>query len=188
MTTRCRLRSDSGYTLIEMMVVVAVIGILGSMAVLQTAAVRPAMEADGAMRAVMGQLNMARETAVAQRRRVTVEWDLANSVLRIVRQDLPTGTTVLTAISFESRIRFLQLAGASDTPDGFGNASAADFDASPVMFDTDGALVDESGAPVNGTFFLMAPDTPVSFRAVTILGATGRVRGYQWMGSTWKRV
>jgi hypothetical protein len=29
------------------------------------------------------------------------------------------------------------------------------------------------------------PDHPETARAVTILGATGRVRGYRWTGTNW---
>jgi len=59
--TRTRTRSEGGYTLIELMVVMCVIGILSGMAVLQIGSVRPGMQADGAMRMMMGQLNSARE-------------------------------------------------------------------------------------------------------------------------------
>jgi prepilin-type N-terminal cleavage/methylation domain-containing protein len=67
-----RLRDQRGISLVEIMVAVAIIGVLTSMAVMQIGAVRPGLEADGAMRVVMAQLNYARETAVAQRRLVEV--------------------------------------------------------------------------------------------------------------------
>ena len=42
------------------------------MTVIQIGAVRPGMQADGAMQSVMAQLNSARETAISQRRLVEV--------------------------------------------------------------------------------------------------------------------
>ena len=81
------------------------------------------------------------------------------------------------------------IAGIGDTPDGFGNGTATSFGAAPViMFSTDGALIDGGGAPVNGTVFVTIPSVSMYFRAVTVLGSTGRVRGYKWIGSQWRRV
>jgi hypothetical protein len=56
------------------------------------------------------------------------------------------------------------------------------------MFTTDGTLIDSNGSPVNGTVFLSIANVPKSARAVTVLGATGRVRGYRWTGLAWTRV
>jgi hypothetical protein len=33
--------------------------------------------------------------------------------------------------------------------------------------------------------FLAIPNAGFSSRAVTVLGATGRVRGYRWIGNQW---
>jgi hypothetical protein len=49
-------------------------------------------------------------------------------------------------------------------------------------------LVDSSGTAINGTMFLAAPNDPYATRAVTILGATGRVRGFRRLNTTWGRV
>jgi hypothetical protein len=40
--------------------------------------------------------------------------------------------------------------------------------------------------PVNGTVFVGVPGLPYTARAVTILGATGRIRSYHWNGTTWQ--
>ena len=60
------------------------------------------------------------------------------------------------------------------------------------MFNTEGMLVDSGGIPVNGTVFLLIPTDggfqQGSYRAVTVLGATGRVRGFRWNGGQWTRV
>lgn len=181
-------RSETGYTLIEMMAVVMVIGIVASMAVFQVGAVRPGLQADGAMRAVMGQLSYARDTAVSQRRNVAIEFDPDANVMRVVRQNLPNGTTVLSEITFEGGVRLALTTGATAPETGFGYASAADFGATPRFFTTDGSLVDSSGSPVNGAIYLRIPDVGASSRAVTVLGSIGRVRGYRWNGTAWIRV
>jgi prepilin-type N-terminal cleavage/methylation domain-containing protein len=189
-----RLRDEKGISLIEIMVAVAIIGVMTSMAVIQIGAVRPGLQADGAMRVVMAQLNAARETAISQRRRVEVKFQ-AGYWVTVTRYNLPSGTTVLAEVPFEGGVRFGLAPNVQDTPDGFGNVAPVSFGAAAtVMFNTEGMLVDSGGIPVNGTVFLLIPTDngasfqPGSFRAVTVLGATGRVRGFRWNGGQWTRV
>lgn len=181
-------RSQRGFSLIDTMVTLSVMGIVGSMATMQIATVRRAMQGDGAMRLVMAQLNTAREMAITQRRHMEVRF-VGNNWLQIVRNDVPTGTTVLTDVAFESNAQYSLVSGIGDTPDGFGNGSAISFgSAQRIMFGPNGALIDNNGSPINGTVFLSIANLPESFRAVTVLGATGSVRGYRWNGVAWTRV
>ena len=168
------------------MAVCCVIGILGSMAALQVSAARPGMIGDAGMRLMIAQLNYARDTAISQRRQVEITFPTNNSI-QITRHDLPIpNTTVLANAPMESGLRFGVFPGTPDTPDAFGNASATNFGgALNVLFGTDGELIDNSGAPLNGTIFLLFPGEQQSFRAVTVMGATGRVRGYRWNGRAW---
>jgi prepilin-type N-terminal cleavage/methylation domain-containing protein len=180
----CR-HGERGYSLIELMVVVCLVGLLSGMAVMQIGAVRPGMVSDGAMRSLIGALNSARETAVTQRREVQVTFVGVNQFV-VTRRDIPAGTTLLTSVGLEGGVQFLLVAGAGDTPDGFGAITATP--ATMIVFGSDGMMIDTTGAPINGTIFLSIPGTPESLRAVTVLGATGRVRGYRWAGGTdWMR-
>jgi prepilin-type N-terminal cleavage/methylation domain-containing protein len=180
--------SERGFTLIEVMMTVMLVGIIGSMAVFQFGAARPGMVADGAMRTLMGQLNQARELAVAQRRRVQLTFDVANHRFTVTRLDEPAGTTVIAQAPFEGGVKFGLVAGVPDTPDAFGNSSSTSFgSAQVILFNTEGMLVDGAGNPLNGTVFLNIPDMAQSYRAVTVLGSVGRVRGYRWNGTTWTR-
>jgi prepilin-type N-terminal cleavage/methylation domain-containing protein len=191
-----RLRDERGISLVEILVAVAIIGVLTSMAVIQIGAVRPGLEADGAMRVVMAQLNSARETAISQRRRVEVSFFNAavgaqnlGGWVRSTRHNLPNGTTLLGEVPFEGGALYALWPNVQDTPDGFGNTKAINFGAAvTVMFNTEGMLVDTAGIPVNGSLFLLIPNQPGSYRAVTVLGSTGRVRGFRWNGGQWTRV
>lgn len=87
-----------------------------------------------------------------------------------------------------------------DTPDAFGNSKPTCFtsqngtfeslagNASIAKFAPDGTLVDWNGRTTNGTVFTGIPNTPTAARAITILGSTGRVRGYRWDGRQWVKV
>jgi prepilin-type N-terminal cleavage/methylation domain-containing protein len=183
-------RSEQGFTLIEMMVTVLLIGIVSSMAVFQIAAVRPGMIADGAMRSIMAQLNYARDLALTTRREIRVEFDVEHNQMRLLRMPPPDeedeDPVTVSTVTFEGGVKFDLVPGAGD-PDGFGHASAVDFQSDPVMFTTDGTLVDNNRSPVNGTVFVMIPNNETSYRAVTVLGSVGRVRGYRWTGAIWMR-
>jgi prepilin-type N-terminal cleavage/methylation domain-containing protein len=181
-------RGDAGMSLIEVLVALCITAILASMAVVQIGAARPALQADGAMRAMMSQLNAARETAVAQRRNIQLVFTTPNQ-LQLVRQNLPTGTTVLRTVALEAGVRYHLFAPVVDTPDNFGVSGALSFNSAlTITFNSDGMLIDSGGSPINGTIFLAQPSARQSARAVTILGATGRVRGYRWTGSAWAQV
>jgi hypothetical protein len=184
------LNQAAGYSAIEMMATAAIMSVVGGMAVAQLHVSQPVMKGDGAMRVVIGQLNTARELSITQRRRMQLTFT-APSTLQISRVDVPgPGTTVLSAIPLEGGVQFGIIAGVPDTPEAFGMNGAVDFGAAASMhFNTDGTLIDgNTGAPINGTIFLAVPNTPRSFRAVTIMGSTGRIRGYRWNGSNWEAV
>jgi Tfp pilus assembly protein FimT len=158
------------------------------MATAQMAGARRAMQGDGAMRLLMGQLALAREMAVTQRRNMEIRFVSTNWV-QIVRHEVPAGTTTLASSVFEGNVQFSLLPGVADTPDGFGTANGIAFGvATTLTFNTDGTLVDNAGNPINGTVFLAIANIKQSQRAVTVMGSTGRVRGYKWTGAGWNRV
>jgi len=188
-----RLSQQRGFSLLELALVVGISSIVSAIAVIQIAQTVPHMKADGAMRVVMGQLNTARDLAVSQRRYVRVSF-LQPSQIRLTRVEIDasgavTGTTVLSTVSLEGGVIYSKQAGLTDTPDVFGMASAVDFGtATTIQFATDGGMVDQAGNPLNGTIVLATPNNVNSSRAVTVLGATGHIRGYRWNGKAWTLV
>ena len=189
MTYLNRTRSQAGISLLETMLTVAIMAVVGGMATARMATARRAMQSDGAMRVVMTELNTAREMAMTQRRNMEVQFVGGNWV-RVVRHEAPGSvTTVLRSVALESGATFSLAAGIPDTPDAFGNGNPVAFGAAQtIMFGTDGTLIDGNGNPLNGSVFLTIANMPLTARAVTVLGATGRVRGYKWYGTGWIRV
>jgi prepilin-type N-terminal cleavage/methylation domain-containing protein len=188
-----RLRRQHGFSLLEVMVTISITAIVGSMATAGLVTARRVYQGDGAMRVVMAQLNTAREMAITQRHNMEIQFVGGNWV-RIVRHENAVGvTTVVSNVALEGNVQFSLTAGVPDTPDGFGAMSPIAFGAAAaVMFTTDGTLIDSGGSPINGTVFLSILNQPESARAVTVLGSTGRVRGYRWVvgkiASSWSRV
>jgi len=188
-----RASSQRGFSLLETMVALSIAAIVGSMATANLVAARRAIQGDGAMRTVMNQMNAAREMAITQRRLMEVQFAGGN-IVRVVRHEAPgNATTILATAVLESRAQFALTPNVPDTPDAFGAANPVSFgQAQAVMFSTDGTLIDTNGAPINGSVFLAITGQPESTRAVTVLGSTGRVRGYKWIVTagvgTWVRV
>jgi Tfp pilus assembly protein FimT len=189
-----RIRDVGGFSAIELMMTVGIMGILMAMAVFSIGQTIPGYKGDGAMRVLLAQVNTAREMAIAQRRVMRLSFTGGNFV-QIIREEIPIGanpltTTVVGSAYVEGGATFmLDPLVTTDTPDGFGNSAALAFgSATLVRFNSEGSLVDQSGNPLNGTVFVELPRQPRSLRAVTVLGSTGRVRAYRWDGRQWKLV
>lgn len=180
---------SQGFTLVEMVMVVLVIFIVAAMAILEFQPLLVAQQANTAMDQVMDQLRDARETAITQRRNVQVQF-LGSNIMQLTRYEYNGSTTVLIRLLLQNPIQYTVFPSLPDTPDGFGNTSAIDFEGlasgPPVMlFQSDGTFVDNAGNLVNGTVFLGFPGNPGTARAITVLGATGRIRAYHASGSNW---
>jgi prepilin-type N-terminal cleavage/methylation domain-containing protein len=187
------IRRESGYSLIEMMLVVGIMGVVTAIAVFEIGNSRPYLIGDGAMRTVIAQMNTARELSITQRR--SIQLTFAGNVMTLIRQNVAVGaapatTTVLAAVPMEGGVQFGLTTGVPDTPEGFGllgSGAAAYFGTATtsVFFTSDGSLISGAGIPVSGTVFLTIPNQPRGTRAVTVFGATGRIRGYKWNGAQW---
>jgi hypothetical protein len=172
-----------------MMLVLGISGVVAGMAVLQINTARPALKGDGAMRVILSQIRIARELAITERRYMRVTFTAPNKI-DILREEVPgPATTVVSTTSLEGGVEYAVVYGVPDTPDAFGGGAAVAFGtAANVKFTPDGTLVNQDGASINGSVFLAMPTFARSARAITVLGSTGRIRGYRWDGSTWKLV
>ena len=114
-----RRSNEAGYSLIEMMFTLGILGVLGSMAVVSIAGARPGALGDGAMRVVLSQLNTARELAITQRKNMRVTFTNGNTV-SILREEVPGPTlTTLSAIPMEGGLQITTVSNLADTPDAF---------------------------------------------------------------------
>lgn len=75
-----------------------------------------------------------------------------------------------------------------DTPDHFGGDDAINFGPNaPLMFTSDGSLIDSDGDIANATIYVSRPKSIETTRAITILGVTGMIQKWKWSGATWQQ-
>lgn len=179
-------RKRAGFTLIELMVVLGLIGVMSAVAVMVMPGALLSAKADSGGARVMSALRTAREQAIAQRRTVRITFTAPNMVT-VSRVEVPgPGTTVLNTVFLEDGVGFRQFAGVPDTPDAFGSGSATSFGtATAVAFTSEGSFVDQNGDPVNGTVFLGRVNETMSARAVSLFGPTALIRQWRWNGNQW---
>ncbi|MGH9144078.1 MAG: pilus assembly FimT family protein [Vicinamibacterales bacterium] len=188
------LRTQAGYSLVELMVVVGIMGVLTGIAVLQVGSSKQALIGDGGMRVVLAQMNQAKQLAITQRRNMRVTFNGSNSV-QIVREEVPGPTvTTISSVPFEGGVRFVRIStpniGEPPPPElpAPSSGAVAFGAATQYRFSPDGIFIDQNGVTLNGTLFVAIPNQAMSARAMTIFGSTGRIRAFRWDGSAWKVV
>jgi prepilin-type N-terminal cleavage/methylation domain-containing protein len=184
--------SQQGFSLLEILVAVAIISVVLVMAMLNYGSILPNYKANSAMDQVLSQMRSARERAISHRREVQVQFIGTNQLQMSELWTLGT-PPVERPVSFEGGAQFIVFSSVPDLPApyNFGNSAPIYFGGlsggPPIMkFSATGAFIDGGNSLVNGTVFLGIPGKPSTARAISILGATGRVREYHWDGTQWQ--
>jgi len=184
-----------GFSLLEAVVVVAIIGVLVATSVIGIRQLLSNSRSDAAANTVVSQLRAARQLAISRRHNVQVTISTTavapNFAPSISYFQMPTGIIteslpVPVTVPLPPNTSFLLQPGQGDTPMGFGNTAPVYIGGvsggpATMFFSTTGAFM-SGNAPINGTFFVGISGNPNSARAVTLLGSTGRVRTYYWAG------
>ena len=184
--------SQQGFSLLEILVAVAIISVVLVMAMLNYGSILPNYKANSAMDQVLSQMRSARERAISHRREVQVQFIGTNQLQMSELWTLGT-PPVERPVSFEGGAQFIVFSSVPDLPApyNFGNSAPIYFGGlsggPPIMkFSATGAFIDGGNSLVNGTVFLGIPGKPSTARAISVLGATGRVREYHWDGTQWQ--
>jgi prepilin-type N-terminal cleavage/methylation domain-containing protein len=187
---------ERGFSLIETMVVVVIIGIILTMTLLELQPTVYQFRANAALDQVKGAMRQARELAISERRTIVVQF-VGNNTVELFQVTEP-GNVVANApfmtLPIQSSVSFMTFAGEPDTPDTYGIPAvpsgiefAGVVGGPPIgmQFQSDGTFTDANGNPINGTVFLGITNIPTTSRAVTILGGTGRIHAWKGSGLSW---
>ena len=189
-------KQESGFTLLETVVVLGIMTIMMSFAIFKGTNMMPNYKADSAQDVVVSTLRQARQLALTERRDVqvwidqgfsgTIQVQHINYQVVSISGDTPQA---MVSVGLPKQTQFVLEVG-TDTPMGFGNSNPVyigNVSGGPVImkFRSTGAFTDSLYNPLNGTLFIGIPNQPFTARAVTILGGTGRVRPYSWTGTAW---
>lgn len=186
-------KREQGFSILELAIALSIILIVAGTAIFQLDATLKQSKANTALQTTLGQLRRAQEMAIDQRRvyRVsftaprTIQLDQVNidpvtfakTFVFQSQIDLPTDTqfTVVSGIPTSS----------TTVPDGYGTGSVAiDFDrdfgggGTEVYFQRDGRALDSANRLNNGLVYMCRPGELMSCRAVSLIGATGRSKGW----------
>ena len=187
-----------GFSMLEMVLVVSIIMIISAVAIVSMPASLQNARSDVALRQLVDQLRQAREFSIANRRYVQISFPTVGTQAEVIITEMNALTpgaganVVLSTIPIQTPMQFTVFAAKGDTLDGFGNANAiwiGGINGGPpagMYFQSDGQFVAAlTYLPSNGTVFLGVPGNLSTARAVTVMGTTGRVRGWMGAGPTW---
>ena len=189
-------RQNSGFSLLETLVVVGLIAMASTVALIRIKNALAVFDADKASSLVQLQFNYARQLAVNERRNVVIGFAGSNGI-KITRQDLGGGTTVMSDVTLPAGYTFAFPPGIGDTPDGFlpgsslyvsiGTTGTAVYLGAGTTgtFLGDGTFVDNSNVLLNGSVFTMGSGNGTA-RGITLAGSAGRVKQYWLQSSAWK--
>lgn len=194
-TTR-RPSDERAFSLVEMMIVIVIIGIILSMTLLELQPTVYQFRANAALAQVKGAMRQARELAISERRTIVVQFVGGNSIqlFQVTEPGNVVAGAPFMTLPIESTVSFMTFAGEPDTPDVYGIPPvpagiefAGVVNGPPIgmQFQSDGTFTDANGNPINGSVFLGITNIKTTARAVTILGATGRIHAWKGTGLAW---
>ena len=188
-------RRMRGFSLLEMMAVLAIALIVSGIAVMSLQPALKASRVRNSYNIALAAMRQARDTAVAQRQVYYVTFSNAAVPNTITITQGGSGV-VLTTYTLPPDVQFNCVTGiptgAGTTPDGFGaGATPIDFDQGVaggtkniVYFQPDGSAQDINSNLNNGVIYIARPSELYSSYAITVWGATGRVRGWRMIGQS----
>jgi len=196
------LRTSRGFTLIEIVVVMLMLGVIATITLPRAIKSSPELQVDLAARAMMRDLEQMRMRAIAAKRSVRVVFDASENFYTAYMDVTPMRTATFSLGSNEVERSGLLTRGSSGGVPGvplpkrvdFGTGSVSvgpqSYSASDaISLDNDWVEFDARGMVVpagsDGVIFLVHEDEPSAIAAVTISGASAfhawRYRGGRWI-------
>lgn len=200
-------RSCNGHSLVELLLVVALVGAVTSIALPQLLAQRRLSRSIGVTREILTQLRETRQLAMSQRQAFTFQYDNVTKQISIIdHNDNPGPATLINgsyattaSTQIVSRTLIADPAtsaeityGIPTVPPGLPSALGDKIAMTPldsnnqinITFQPDGSVVDAAGDPEGRAMFIhniRAPQGTAS--AISIMGASGRVKIWRYKAS-----
>jgi Tfp pilus assembly protein FimT len=185
-----RSNRQRGFSLLEAVVVASITLLATTISIVSAKPMLMKGRVDSAYAIALGALRQAREKAVDERTIYVVTFNNAVSPNTVTVAQFPT-MVVASSYALPGGIAFSNEPGipntAATTPDRFGVGNAAlDLDQNvaggvknTIYFFPDGSGQDLSNNINNGVVYIARPGELMSSRAITVWGATGRIRGWR---------
>jgi prepilin-type N-terminal cleavage/methylation domain-containing protein len=191
----------TGFSLIELLIVFAIIGVMSAVAIPQLAAQRRLFRSAGAMREMVTQLRYARQKAMSERCSYTFQYDNTAKTITVIDNNA-SGATVLndanypnnsgSVVAIKSVLTQQGLAASEVSygiPTGLPTGSLSDGVSKSnlvstkinITFQPDGSVVDASGSPTDFGIFMYNSKIPTeTASAVSVLGSAGRIKLWKY--------
>jgi len=182
---------EKGFSLVEAMIVVAVVLAIVGLAIFQIAPSMKGAKSQAALETTLGVLRRYHEAAVDQRRIYQVVFTQPGTIqVNVETFDADGSVSWLPVETYQlpAETQFVCVSGIPTVapPDGLGHGvNSIDFMVdngggyNTVVFQKDGRATDTLGRLNNGVLYIAQPGELNSSKAVTVLGATGRVKGWR---------
>ncbi len=214
----CRHHSAKGFTIVELVVVLAIIITVSAISAQQLAGARRIMRSAAVARTVVSALRDARQMAISQRRAITFQYDDANKQINIINHGADangvgiSGLGVLTATNYPNttsssveRTYPLVSSGLPASDIKYGLPSLAPNGATTlddkttltaltnnrlnITFQPDGTVVNNAGVSQDAALFIYNGVKPLNTAmAISVLGGTGRIKLWRYSSGASKYV
>ena len=186
-----RQRNMRGFSLVELLIVVVILLVMAGVTFINVAPALRQVHVDNAYSTTISTMDAARGRATAMRRRYSVTFTLPGTITITDPLD-PLGTPLQTVslpddVSFDAEIGIP--ATTATAPDRLGKGQPDGpicFDigvtincTNTFMFYPDGSARDAAGNVNNGVVYIARPTAVDSSRAISVLGLSGRIRGWR---------
>jgi len=182
-------KSQAGFSLAEIVVTLGVLMAGGAVAVMNISGALRGAHVETAYQNTLNQLRFARQVAIDKRTVCRVDFAAPGRIS--VTQAFADGTPVQSeTVTLPADVQYTIVAGMpsppSAPPDNIGNGKIAiDFDrvaggsGTTIFFQPDGSALDAAGRSNDGVIYIARPGELTGARAISLLGTTGRIRGWR---------
>jgi len=183
-------KTEAGFSLLEMLAVIAVIFIISAFAIFNINGALPSEQSAAGLNAAMAVVRQGRDTAITQRRSFQLVVPVVTPLnqIGVQRIEIGGGFTALPVTTLPKPAQF-GLDPSITTPpepDVTTCSNGLCFNGTPTQtWLSDGTFVDAAGQPLTCAIYVMIPGNPAAQRAFVIQGSTGQIRTWRWNGSSW---